>query len=68
MPYYKFIIIVFYYYYYFQVAFNDRLSVMICNSCIDHITTINSISGLAVCTNELMTKLLEKKDSVRKLC
>lgn len=46
---------------------NDRLSTMICDACVTQINTINHLSGISKRTNELMVKLLKKKDLVRKL-
>lgn len=40
---------------------------MMCNACVTQINTINHISELGIHTNELMYKLLEKQDIVRKL-
>jgi hypothetical protein len=48
-----------------KIALNDRLSIMACNACVNQINTLNQIVGIAIHTNELMIKLLEKKDSVR---
>uniref|UniRef100_A0A2S2NZK4 Myoneurin n=1 Tax=Schizaphis graminum TaxID=13262 RepID=A0A2S2NZK4_SCHGA len=46
-----------------NIALNDRLSIMACNACVNQINTLNHIVGIAIHTNELMIKLLEKKDS-----
>lgn len=40
---------------------------MMCNACVIQINTINHISEIGIHTNELMYKLLEKQDTVRKL-
>lgn len=58
-----FIIIIFFK---FQVSLNDRFSTMVCVACVNQITTLNDIVGMSTCTNELMLKLLEKEDCVRK--
>jgi len=38
---------------------------MACNACVNQINTLNQIVEMAIHTNDLMIKLLEKKDSVR---
>lgn len=50
----------------FQVSVNDRFSTIVCITCVNQISTLNDIVGMGICTNELMSKLLEKKDCVRK--
>lgn len=44
---------------------NDHLSTMVCNTCINHVEIISRLVEMGVHTNELMIKLLEKKENVR---
>ncbi|KAF0773438.1 zinc finger protein 596-like [Aphis craccivora] len=46
-----------------NITLNDRLSTMACNACVNQINTLNQIVEMAIHTNDLMIKLLEKKDS-----
>ncbi|XP_050546363.1 myoneurin-like [Daktulosphaira vitifoliae] len=45
-----------------QVAINDRLSSMACESCVNQITTISRIVKTGIETNELMMKFLQVKN------
>lgn len=59
------IIIIFIILFGLKITLNDRLSTMACNACVNQINTLNQIVEMAIHTNDLMIKLLEKKDSVR---